>query len=84
MDSLELARRVVRECLQLGAVADGFDRDTRLLGAFPEFNSLTITSVVVMIEDALDCEIPDTEIEGEAFETLGTLADFIDRMEAQA
>ena len=78
MQTLELTRGIVRSCLQLGDEANGFDRDTQLLGGFPEFNSLTITAIVAAIEDELDCEIDDAEITGEIFETLGSLADFID------
>ena len=77
MDSLELTRKVVRSCLQLGGEADNFDRSTQLLGGFPEFNSLTITAIIATLEDELDCEIDDTEITGELFETVGTLADFV-------
>jgi acyl carrier protein len=77
MQTLELARGIVGASLQLGPEAERLDRDTQLLGGFPEFNSLTITAIVAAIEDELDCEIDDAEITGEIFETLGTLADFI-------
>lgn len=77
MDSLEIAQDIVRVCLQLD-VSFALDRHTQLLGAFPEFNSLTITSIVASIEEQLDCEIKDTEIGGEYFENIGTLADFIE------
>jgi len=76
MDSLEIAQDIVRACLQL-APSLTLDRQTELLGAFPEFNSLTITSIVASIEEQLDVEIEDAEIGGEYFESVGTLADFI-------
>jgi len=74
---LEITRNIVRACLQLGPLADSFNRDTQLLGGFPEFNSLTIASIVASIEDELDCEIDDADISAEIFETMGTLSDFV-------
>ena len=78
MNSTELAIQIVKEALQIGNVADSFDRDTQLLGALPEFNSLSIMTIIGSIEENLDCEIADDEITGEIFETVGSLADFID------
>ena len=77
MESLEVTRNIVRACLQLGPLADSFDRDTQLLGGMPEFNSLTIAAIVASIEDELDCEIDDADITGEIFETMGSLSDFV-------
>ena len=77
MESLELTRNIVRACLQLGTLADTFDRDTQLLGGLPEVNSLTITAIVATVEEELDCEISDSEITAEIFESMGSLADFI-------
>ena len=77
MNSLEVTRKIVRTCLQLGSQADSFGRNTQLLGGLPEFNSLTIAAVVAAIEDEFDCEIDDEELTAEIFETMGSLADFI-------
>lgn len=78
MESLELAKNIVRKSLQLGEKADSMGRDTQLLGGFPEFNSLTITAIITSIEEELDCDIDDAEISAEIFETIGSLADFIE------
>jgi len=77
MNSTEIAISIVREALQIGAIAGGFDRDTLLLGAHPEFNSLSIVAIITAIEEQLDCDIDDDEITGEIFETIGSLADFM-------
>lgn len=84
MDSLELTRKVVRNCLQLGAQADSFDRNTQLLGGLPEFNSLTITAIIASLEDELDTDIDDADITAEIFETMGSLADFVAEKQAQS
>ena len=77
MDALELTRKTLRDCLQLGSQADAFGRGTQLLGGLPEFNSLTITAIVAAIEDELDVDIDDMEITAEIFETVGSLAAFV-------
>ena len=77
MDCVALARQIVKASLQLGDEANSFDENTQLLGGLPEFNSLTITNIITEIEMQLDCEVEDSELSAEIFETLGTLADFI-------
>jgi len=49
-----------------------------LLGNFPEFNSLTIATLMLQIEEKIDCEIALDELSVEIFETVGSLADFIE------
>lgn len=77
MDSLELTQKLIRKCLQLKA-SEPLTRETPLMGGFPEFNSLTIATLIVEIEEAVDCEIDDDEITGEIFETVGSLADYVE------
>ena len=76
MNALELTQKLIRSCLQLGQDYP-LTESTVLLGGFPEFNSLTITTLIAEIEEAVDCEIDDEEISGEIFETVGTLAEFV-------
>lgn len=78
MDSLELTQKLVRNCLQLKP-SENLTRDTPLLGGFPEFNSLTVATLIVEIENAVDCEIDDEEVTAETFETVGSLAEFVER-----
>lgn len=77
MNSLELTQKLIRDCLQLKA-SEPLTRETPLLGEFPELNSLTITTLMMQIEEAVDCEIADDEMTGEIFETVGSLADFVE------
>ena len=83
MNALDLTTKLLRACLQLSP-SEPLSRETALLGGFPEFNSLTITTLIVEIEERLDCEIADHELTSELFETVGTLADFIDTKMAHA
>lgn len=77
MDNFELAREILRSNLQLGARADQLTRETALMGALPEFNSLSVVGLVTSIEDQLGCAIADDEISGDIFETVGAFSDFI-------
>lgn len=76
MSAFELTKKLIRSCLQLDQ-DEPLSRDTVLLGGFPEFNSLTIVTLTMGIEESLDCEIDDDELSSEIFETVGTVADFI-------
>lgn len=77
MSALELTQKLLRNCLQLKET-ESLTRDTALLGGLPEFNSLTIATLMIEIEETVDCEIDDDEITGEIFETVGSLADFVE------
>lgn len=77
VNALDLTRKIIRNCLQLKQ-SEPLPRETTLLGGLPDFNSLTIVTLIGEIEEALDCEIVLEELSGEIFETVGSLADFID------
>lgn len=83
MDSLELTQKLIRDCLQLKA-SETLTRDTPLLGGFPEFNSLTVATLIVEIENNVDCEIDDGEVTAETFESVGSLANFVETKMAAA
>lgn len=78
-----MTRNLIRDCLQL-ELSYPLTRETPLLGGFAEFNSLTVATLIVKIEEVVDCEVEDDELSGEIFETIGTLADFIDMKMAHA
>lgn len=83
MNALDLTRKLVRDCLQLKD-SEQLNPETPLLSGFPELNSLTIATLMTEIEEAVDCEIDDDEISESVFETIGSLADFIDKKMALA
>ena len=78
MQTIDMVRKILGVCLQLGDGAASLDASTQLLGGMPEFNSLAITAIIAAIEDELDCEIDDGELTAEIFETVGSLVDFVD------
>lgn len=78
MDSFDLAKNLLRTALQLGDNANNLEPGSPLMGAYPEFNSLTVVGIVTGIEEQLGCEVDDEEISEEIFQTVGTLANFIE------
>lgn len=78
MDAFEFTRDLLRTAMQLGDRSAKLTRDTQLMGAFPEFNSLTVVGIMAGIEEQLGCEIGDQEINEDVFQTVGSLADFVE------
>ncbi|MCB1788192.1 MAG: acyl carrier protein [Chromatiaceae bacterium] len=76
MDSLTLAKQILISNLQLTNVE--LTPDTRIAGDFPQFNSLTIAGIIASIEDETGSTVDDEEISAELFETVGSLAAFIE------
>ena len=77
-DTVENVRSILRDALQLGARADRVSADSALLGASPEFDSMAVVTILTMIEDEFGLTIADDEIGAEVFQTVGTLASFIE------
>jgi acyl carrier protein len=70
-------RRVIDEVLSLKGRARAFGRDTPLLGALPELDSMAVVALVSALEERFGFVVYDDEIDGAVFATLGTLADFV-------
>lgn len=77
MDVLHEVTLVIDEVLSLGGRAASFTRDTRLLGAIPEFDSMAVVSLLTTLEDRFGISVDDDEIDGSIFASVGTLVDFV-------
>ena len=69
---------IIDEVLSLGGRALTFDRDTPLLGAVPELDSMAVVGVINMLEESFGFVIEDDEIDGSSFATVGTLVAFVE------
>ncbi|WP_375187678.1 acyl carrier protein [Sphingobium yanoikuyae] len=78
-DDIEtLVRALLRDVLSLSQErADGFDADTPLFGALPELDSMAVAGLLTEMEDRFDILIEDEDIDGDTFETFGTLVAFL-------
>lgn len=72
-------REILRETLQLGDRADELTAASALLGAVPEFDSMAVVTVLTMVEEEFGIAIDDDEVSADIFETVGSLACFVDR-----
>ncbi|MEX6724488.1 acyl carrier protein [Parapedomonas caeni] len=70
-------KALLDEALGLGGRAAAFTRQTALLGALPELDSMAIATVLAHLEERFGILIDDEDISAEVFETVGSLADFV-------
>jgi acyl carrier protein len=59
--------------------AQTLDASTELFGSLPELDSMAVVALAVNLEREFDFEIDDEDFNGEVFETIGTLAEFVER-----
>ena len=77
MDIRSEVLAILDEVLSLKGRARAFARDTPLLGALPELDSMAVVALVSALEERFGFVVYDDEIDGAVFATLGTLADFV-------
>lgn len=68
---------VLDEVLSLNGRTSGFTRETHLLGAIPELDSMAVVSLITSLEDRFDVVVDDDEIDGSTFASVGSLVDFV-------
>lgn len=76
--TLDEVKTLVAETLGIEDRLDSMDASTRLLGAMPEFDSMTVVVLATEIENKFGFEIDGADFTADVFETLGSLAAFVD------
>ncbi len=69
--------RTLDEVLSLGGRGAGFTRDTPLLGALPELDSMAVVALLTSLEERIGVSIDDDEIDASMFATVGSLVDCV-------
>ena len=69
--------RVVDEVLSLNGRSAAFNRNTPLLGAVPELDSMAVITLITTLEDQFGLVVDDDDIDGATFATVGSLTDFV-------
>ncbi|RZT18503.1 acyl carrier protein [Mycobacterium sp. BK558] len=77
-DTLDRVKVVLVKTLAIQDRADTLDASTELFGAMPELDSMAVVALSVNLEKEFDFEIEDEDFSGEVFETIGTLAEFVE------
>lgn len=70
--------RVIDEVLSLNGRTASFNRNTPLLGAIPELDSMAVVSLLTTLEERFGLIIDDDDLDGRTFATVGTLTDFVE------
>jgi acyl carrier protein len=77
MDVEREVRRTLDEVLSLNGRAAAFGRETPLLGAIPELDSMAVVSLIGALEERFGMTVDDDDIDGDTFATFGALVDFV-------
>lgn len=72
-------KHIVSTTLQLGSRMGEMNAATPLLGAIPELDSMAVVSLITALEDRFGISVDDDEIGAATFETLGSLAMFVEK-----
>ena len=78
MQTLDSVKRILTNVLSLSDRGNHLHADSYLLGHLPELDSMAVVHIITSLEDHFGITIHDDEINGQTFETLGTLAAFVD------
>lgn len=71
-------RRVLSDVLGLApGQVDDFTNDTGLFGHLPELDSMAVAGLLTELEDRFDIVIDEDEVDGDLFETYGSLLAFV-------
>lgn len=80
---LETLKLLLAEVLSLPEEqVSAMQSDTPLFGALPELDSMAVVALLTAIEHQFGITVDDAEITAETFETLGSLAKFIETQTA--
>jgi acyl carrier protein len=72
-------RAILHDVLGLDRAAVArFDAATPLFGALPELDSMAVAGLLTEIEDRFTVIIDDDDVDGDTFETFGSLTAFVE------
>jgi len=71
--------RILDDVLALDGRTQQWTRETPLLGAVPELDSMAVVHLLTTLADQFGITIDDDDFDGDVFMTVGTLSDFVRR-----
>lgn len=72
-------KNVLIDVLNLGPAGAALDANSPLLGSLPELDSMAVVSLIGALEEHFGIAIDDDDISASTFETLGSLAAFVEQ-----
>jgi acyl carrier protein len=79
MQHIEEVKNILADVLSLGERKNALKEDSLLLGDLPELDSMAVVNVITALEDHFGISVDDDEISAKTFETLGSLAQFVEQ-----
>jgi acyl carrier protein len=77
--TIEGVKAVIVKTLGIEERADTLDASTPLFGSMPELDSFAVVELAASLEEQFGFQIDDSDFSGEVFETVGTLAEFVEK-----
>ena len=77
MDVQKEVIAVVDRVLDLRGRGGALKASSPLLGHVPELDSMAVATLITSLEERFGFTIADDEIDGSAFQTIGTLVEFV-------
>ena len=71
--------QILDEVLSLKGRAAAMTRESALLGAIPELDSMAVVNVITALEEHFGISVADDEIGAATFATLGSLSAFVEQ-----
>lgn len=80
---LDEVKILLADVLNLSNTTRPLDADSPLLGALPELDSMAVVGVIAAIEERFGIAIDDDDISASTFETVRSLAEFVEQKTQQ-
>lgn len=75
-------KNVLIDVLNLGPAGEALTADSPLLGSLPELDSMAVVTLLGALEERFGIVVDDDDISASTFETLGSLARFVEEKAA--
>ena len=76
---LDEVRNILGDVLSLGEAKNSLIESSPLLGSIPELDSMAVVHLITALEEQFGITVDDDEISANTFETLGSLASFVEQ-----
>jgi acyl carrier protein len=76
-DTQQEVLNILDQVLGLNGRARDMGRDSPLLGAVPELDSVAVVALITRLEDRFGFDVAGDELDTSSFETIGALTDFV-------
>ena len=83
MQRFEEVRDILSDVLSIGERKNSLEEDSSLLGSIPELDSMAVVNVITALDEYFDITVDDDEISAKTFDTLGSLARFVEQKLAE-